>query len=46
MLVGSDYPFDMGDDQPAEIVKSLNLNQASEEKILFRNAQQLFGLEG
>lgn len=45
VLVGSDYPFDMGDSHPAKIVQSLNLDTTSEEKILYRNAQKLFGME-
>lgn len=45
LLVGSDYPFDMGDTHPATIVQSLNLDKATEDNILFRNAKKLFGIE-
>lgn len=43
VLVGSDYPFDMGDERPADIVRSLKLE--SEAQILHGNAAQLFGLK-
>jgi aminocarboxymuconate-semialdehyde decarboxylase len=45
VLVGSDYPFDMGDTRPADIVYSLNLDAASERKILHENAARLLGLD-
>ncbi len=44
VLLGSDYPFDMGYDRPAEIVQALGLSAADEAKILAGNAQKLFGL--
>ena len=37
VLLGSDYPFDMGVDRPAEIVRALGLSVADEEKILGGN---------
>ena len=43
VLVGSDYPFDMGDEHPAEIVRSLKLDR--EVDILHGNAVKLLGLE-
>lgn len=45
VCVGSDYPFDMGDAKPAEIVRSLGLPTKDEEKILAENAKRLLGLE-
>ena len=45
VLVGSDYPFDMGDVRPAEIVRSLALDATAEQKILHENATRLMGLE-
>ena len=45
VLVGSDYPFDMGDDHPAEIVRSLRLDASEEQKILRENAIRLMELE-
>jgi aminocarboxymuconate-semialdehyde decarboxylase len=43
VLLGSDYPFDMGVERPAEIVRALNLAPADEAKILSGNAARLFG---
>lgn len=45
ILVGSDYPFDMGDDHPANIVHALDIDQADKENILYGNAQQLLNIE-
>ncbi len=42
VMVGSDYPFDMGDARPADIVRSLGLNADTEQKILGGNAEKLF----
>ncbi len=41
VMVGSDYPFDMGVARPAEIVRSLNLPSSDEELILSGNALRL-----
>lgn len=41
VLLGSDYPFDMGVKHPAEIVRQLGLPLDDEEKILGGNARQL-----
>jgi aminocarboxymuconate-semialdehyde decarboxylase len=41
VVVGSDYPFDMGDAHPAAIVRSLNLSSDDEEKILSGNVTRL-----
>jgi aminocarboxymuconate-semialdehyde decarboxylase len=45
VLLGSDYPFDMGVDRPAEIVRALALSAEAEEKILGANAQRLLRQE-
>jgi len=45
VLLGSDYPFDMGDSHPAEIVRALGLPPQDESKILGGNAARLLGLE-
>jgi aminocarboxymuconate-semialdehyde decarboxylase len=41
VLLGSDYPFDMGIERPAEIVRTLQLPPEDEAAILGGNAQRL-----
>jgi aminocarboxymuconate-semialdehyde decarboxylase len=41
VLLGSDYPFDMGVEHPAEIVRRLNLHPADEARILGGNLRRL-----
>lgn len=41
VLLGSDYPFDMGSDRPAEIVRALGLAPEDEAAILGGNALRL-----
>jgi predicted TIM-barrel fold metal-dependent hydrolase len=41
VLLGSDYPFDMGDDRPAEVVRTLGLAADEEEAILGGNTLRL-----
>jgi aminocarboxymuconate-semialdehyde decarboxylase len=43
VLCGSDYPFDMGTERPAEIVRALALSPDDEARILGGNAQRLLG---
>jgi aminocarboxymuconate-semialdehyde decarboxylase len=43
VLLGSDYPFDMGLERPADSVRELGLDAAGEEAILGRNALRLLG---
>jgi aminocarboxymuconate-semialdehyde decarboxylase len=45
ILLGSDYPFDMGVERPAEIVHALGLATDDEELILGGNAAQLLRQE-
>jgi aminocarboxymuconate-semialdehyde decarboxylase len=46
VLLGSDYPFDMGNSQAVKAVESLpGLSPEQREAILFRNAERLMGLE-
>jgi aminocarboxymuconate-semialdehyde decarboxylase len=41
VMVGSDYPFDMGVARPGDIVRQLNLPSSDEEQILSGNALRL-----
>jgi len=45
VLLGSDYPFDMGVELPAEIVRALQLSAEDEAAILGGNAKRLLGQE-
>jgi aminocarboxymuconate-semialdehyde decarboxylase len=46
VLLGSDYPFDMGDLRPAEIVRAAGLMPEVEAAILSRNAERLLAAAG
>ena len=41
VLLGSDYPFDMGSERPAELVRALGLPSDAEALILGGNALRL-----
>jgi len=43
VLLGSDYPFDMGEERPAQVVRALGLPEADEAAIVGGNALQLLG---
>jgi len=45
VLLGSDYPFDMGDARHVETVRALELDPDVEAAILAGNAERLLGLE-
>jgi aminocarboxymuconate-semialdehyde decarboxylase len=45
VVCGSDYPFDMGTERPAEIVRALGLGADDEAAILGSNALRLLGQE-
>ena len=45
VLLGSDYPFDMGDSRHADTVRGLGLAPDVEQAILGGNAERLLGLE-
>lgn len=46
VLLGSDYPFDMGSNRPRDIVESLGLGEHETSEILGGNAARLMGQEG
>jgi hypothetical protein len=41
VLLGSDYPFDMGDARHVDTVRALGLDPAVEARILAGNAEEL-----
>jgi aminocarboxymuconate-semialdehyde decarboxylase len=43
VLLGSDYPFDMGDERPADVVRALGLDEADEGAIVGGNTLRLIG---
>jgi aminocarboxymuconate-semialdehyde decarboxylase len=45
VLLGSDYPFDMGVARPTDIIRTLELSAADEKQILGDNAARLLKLE-
>jgi len=45
VLLGSDYPFDMGSERPAGIVRSLGLSKEAESQVLGGNALRLLARE-
>jgi aminocarboxymuconate-semialdehyde decarboxylase len=45
VLLGSDYPFPMGDDKAVERVQALKLSEADEGAVLHRNAEALLNLK-
>jgi aminocarboxymuconate-semialdehyde decarboxylase len=45
VLLGSDYPFDMGDERPVETIRRLGLELEAEKMILGENALRLIGRE-
>jgi aminocarboxymuconate-semialdehyde decarboxylase len=42
LMLGSDFPFDMGDDDPVGLVNRARMSEADREKITFGNAGRLF----
>jgi aminocarboxymuconate-semialdehyde decarboxylase len=44
IIMGSDYPFDMGYDNPVDFIKHLKLAENIENMILIENARKLFKL--
>jgi aminocarboxymuconate-semialdehyde decarboxylase len=45
VLLGSDYPFPIGDLEPRRVVEDSGLDAATVERILSANAAELFGVE-
>jgi len=45
VMMGSDYPFDMGDPDPVGLVQATKLSDADKEKLLYGNASRLFRID-
>lgn len=45
VMMGSDYPFDMGDQDPVGLVSATRLSEADRGKLTFGNASRLFKIE-
>lgn len=45
VLLGTDYPFDMGQGNPVDFIASAGLTDDQRAKVLGRNAEELFGLK-
>jgi aminocarboxymuconate-semialdehyde decarboxylase len=45
IMLGSDYPFPLGEHNPGELIKSIGLNGASKEKLLGTNALNWLDLD-
>ena len=46
VLLGTDYPFDMGLTDPLALIAEANLTETDRELIAGANARRLFGLDG
>ena len=44
IVLGSDYPFILGEHRPGELILASDLPDATKRKLLFENALKLFGL--
>lgn len=45
VMLGSDYPFDMGDPDPVGLVDATSLSTADKRKLTFENASRLFRIQ-
>lgn len=46
IMIGSDYPFPLGEDVPGEIINELKVSQAVKDKLNYKNALEWLGMEG
>eukprot|EP00002_Diphylleia_rotans_P000221 TRINITY_DN10111_c0_g1_i1.p1 TRINITY_DN10111_c0_g1~~TRINITY_DN10111_c0_g1_i1.p1 ORF type:complete len:384 (+),score=64.33 TRINITY_DN10111_c0_g1_i1:82-1233(+) len=44
MVVGSDYPFPLGEERPGQIVEDSDLDEKDKDNILFKNALEFLGI--
>ena len=45
VLLGSDYPFDMGDPDPVGTIRAAGLGEEAERALMHGNAERLLGLD-
>ena len=46
IVLGSDYPFPLGEDFPGKLIESINeMNQVVKEKLLWKNAAEFLGMK-
>ena len=45
VLMGGDYPYEMGDPQPFESVNKTNISQADKQKVVTDNARRLLKIK-
>lgn len=45
VMIGSDYPFPLGEDVPGEIITELNVSQAIKDKLNYKNALEWLSIE-
>ncbi len=45
VMIGSDYPFPLGEDVPGELITELKVSQAVKDKLNYRNALEWLGME-
>jgi predicted TIM-barrel fold metal-dependent hydrolase len=43
-MLGSDYPFPIGDQEPRSVIESAEFSEGDMESMLTGNARRLFGL--
>lgn len=44
VLLGSDYPFPLGELEPGKLIESVDFDKETKENLLFRNALEFLGL--
>jgi aminocarboxymuconate-semialdehyde decarboxylase len=45
VMLGTDYPFPLGEQNPGEVIHQLICNQSTKEKLLFENALEWLGID-
>ena len=46
VMIGSDYPFPLGEDVPGELITHLKVSKAIKDKLNYKNALEWLGMEG